>query len=875
MAISNQYGDREYKKFVESTDVGGQIGIVVLNPDGSTISGGGGGGSSNQYQDGTAIASQYGNIMMATDGSNLRFLSSNSSGELNLNNIGGTISLPTGAATESTLNSALTKLTDIETNTDALATVTKTTVGSDTGLDVNVISGINVEVDLDAADDSVLVYGFDGASNQKIATDSSGNLQVDVLTQPALSNSTDSVTAHQGGTWNINNVSGTISLPTGAATESTLSSIDTDTTTIAAKVTDIETNTDSLATITNTTVGSDIGLDVNVIGGINVEVDLDEADDSVQVFGNDGTSNQAIKTDADGHLQVDVLSGAGGVANAIDSNNSTTSTLGAGASFVGTGTDVSEYTAVTITLSTDQDSATDGMRFQFSTDNTNWDDDYIFTYDESVNGTARRFQFPVTAKYFRVNYTNGSVAQGHFRVQTILHGNNVLTSIHRIDGTLYSDRSATLTKSVIAGETSAGGGGFVNVKVAPSGAMEVNASQDTHDDLNANANIQVGDTDVSNSNPVPVSDAGGSLTVDNAGLTELAAAINASSQLDINVAADAVGLATESTLSNVDSTATSILADTAAIDTSTASIDTKLTTTNSKLTDIETNTDSLAGLTQTTVGADTALDVNVVQGINVEVDLDAADDSVLVYGFDGSSNQKIKTDSSGNLQVDIVADAAGLATESTLSNLDTTATSILADTAAIDTSTASIDTKLTTTNSKLTDIETNTDFGATTGGGTESGALRVTLANNSTGLLSVDDNGGSLTVDDGGGSLTVDGTVGVVQERRSFIQQDQAQGTGNISMSVAQGVLLKIISVNVAFGAIPTANDLNMGIVDLLNPVYSTLIFSANPGRLGISNVSYIPDGEVIIGANQTFDVTFTNTASTQYGVTITYEIIN
>ena len=65
------------------------------------------------------------------------------------------------------------------------------------------------------------------------------------------------------------------------------------------------------------------------------------------------------------------------------------------------------------------------MRFQFSTDNTNWDDDYIFTYDESVNGTARRFQFPVTAKYFRVNYTNGSVAQTHFRVQTILHGNNV------------------------------------------------------------------------------------------------------------------------------------------------------------------------------------------------------------------------------------------------------------------------------------------------------------------------------------------------------------------------------------------------------------------------------------------------------------------
>lgn len=78
------------------------------------------------------------------------------------------------------------------------------------------------------------------------------------------------------------------------------------------------------------------------------------------------------------------------------------------------------------------------------------------------------------------------------------------------------------------------------------------------------------------------------------------------------------------------------------------------------------------------------------------------------------------------------------------------------------------------------------------GGGTEATALRVTIANDSTGLLSVDDNGGSLTIDnstlsvvgggteatalrvtiandstgvlsidDNGGSITVDGTVTV------------------------------------------------------------------------------------------------------------------
>lgn len=44
---------------------------------------------------------------------------------------------------------------------------------------------------------------------------------------------------------------------------------------------------------------------------------------------------------------------------------------------------------------------------------------------------------------------------------------------------------------------------------------------------------------------------------------------------------------------------------------------------------------------------------------------------------------------------------------------------------------------------------------STAGGGTEAAALRVTLANDSTGLVSVDDNGGSLTVD---GSVAALGT---------------------------------------------------------------------------------------------------------------------
>jgi hypothetical protein len=164
------------------------------------------------------------------------------------------------------------------------------------------------------------------------------------------------------------------------------------------------------------------------------------------------------------------------LSNLIDANNSTVATLGIGATFTGVGTDVSGYTSVTIQLFADQDSAADGMQFQFSTDNVNWDDSNDFNLDITVSQT-RRFQFPVTAQYFRLVYTNGGVAQGAFRVQTILHRDNVLTSIHRLDTGLTSDRSVTVTKSVIAGETTAGGGGpFINAKVSPSGALQVDAN---------------------------------------------------------------------------------------------------------------------------------------------------------------------------------------------------------------------------------------------------------------------------------------------------------------------------------------------------------------------------------------------------------------
>jgi hypothetical protein len=156
----------------------------------------------------------------------------------------------------------------------------------------------------------------------------------------------------------------------------------------------------------------------------------------------------------------------------LSTDNSTTAQLGIDAVYTGTGEDMLGYAQVAISIHSDVSSTDGGMQFQFSQDGTNWDDSYDFHLDHTIS-TTRRFQFPVCARYFRVKYTNGGTGTADFRIQTILHRGNILTSIHSIDGDVVHDRSCQLVKSVIIGETTAGGGGFVNVKVNPSGALTV------------------------------------------------------------------------------------------------------------------------------------------------------------------------------------------------------------------------------------------------------------------------------------------------------------------------------------------------------------------------------------------------------------------
>lgn len=104
------------------------------------------------------------------------------------------------------------------------------------------------------------------------------------------------------------------------------------------------------------------------------------------------------------------------LANLVSTNNSTTALLGSNAVFTGTGDDVSAYSAIEVFVFTDQISATNGLQLEYSTDNTNWDQ--VDAYSISIS-TPFYIQMPPKARYFRIIYTNGAVAQGVFRLQTI------------------------------------------------------------------------------------------------------------------------------------------------------------------------------------------------------------------------------------------------------------------------------------------------------------------------------------------------------------------------------------------------------------------------------------------------------------------------
>ena len=105
----------------------------------------------------------------------------------------------------------------------------------------------------------------------------------------------------------------------------------------------------------------------------------------------------------------------------VSTDNSSTATLAGDAVFTGTGEDVSRFSSIFVNYDASVNAAPSGLSMQFSSDGTNWDQQFIGDLgaeDEQVH------RLTVIAKFFRVVYTNGTTTQSSFRLQTIYHTDN-------------------------------------------------------------------------------------------------------------------------------------------------------------------------------------------------------------------------------------------------------------------------------------------------------------------------------------------------------------------------------------------------------------------------------------------------------------------
>ena len=169
----------------------------------------------------------------------------------------------------------------------------------------------------------------------------------------------------------------------------------------------------------------------------------------------------------------------------VSTDNSTTTPLAGGAIFTGTWEDITNFGIVVITVKTDQESATDGLMVEFSSDGTNVDSDDTFTIPAN---TGKTFSFQAATQYFRVKYTNGGTGQSAFRLQTILKPYYVKPSSHRISDAIISEDDAELVKAVLTGENP--GGTFVNFQSTTAGNFKTSL-EEFENNISVNSNSQL------------------------------------------------------------------------------------------------------------------------------------------------------------------------------------------------------------------------------------------------------------------------------------------------------------------------------------------------------------------------------------------------
>jgi hypothetical protein len=215
----------------------------------------------------------------------------------------------------------------------------------------------------------------------------------------------------------------------------------------------------------------------------------------------------------------------------FDADNSTSANLNAGATFTGTGIEASPtYGTISVCILSSHASATGGLKFQASLDNINWETIEEYTY--LAGSGLQSYSFAPSGRYFRLTYTNGGTTTTKLAIFTVLRSGYTKSSSHRVGDVISSEKDAELVKAVLA-------------------AMKPNGDfVDIH--CTAGGNLKVSIEEVNGIDPIPVDDAGSSLTVDGKAY-RAAVTITRPSNTTGYTAGDVIGVADSGTPANAGS----------------------------------------------------------------------------------------------------------------------------------------------------------------------------------------------------------------------------------------------------------------------------------------------------------------------------------
>jgi hypothetical protein len=870
------------------------------------------------------------------------------SGAWNITNVSGTVSLPTGAATaalQTAGNADLSTLASTVNGTsvrveitggsssgteytegDVDATITGTAIlwedagntlrapSAATPLPVTVVSGGSAGTQYTEGDTDASITGtalmLEGAANTLVAAP--GTAADGLLVNLGTNNDvtvTGTVTANQGGTWNVTNVSGTVSLPTGASTAALQTTGNTSLATLAGAVSGTEMQVDVLTmpTVTIQDGGGSITVDGSVtVSATNLDVrDLTAASDSVAVHGDVGIIDQLDLTnsnpatvaivDANGDQITSFGGGVQYTENDVDASITGTAVLmesgvntlvplqgtpqdgllvnlGANNDVAASQAGTWNITNISGTVSLPTGASTAALQ---TTGNTS-----LATLAGAVAGTEMQVDVltmptvtvqdgggSLTVDNATLSVVGGGVEAAALRV-TIASDSTGVVSVDDNGSTLSIDDGGgaiTVDGTVTVTATDLDIRNLTNTDVVTAELSAVDnavldaiaASLDLLDNAVSGTELQV---DVLTMPTVTVQDGGSSISIDDNG---------GSITVDGSVTVSATNLDVRDLTAASDSVA--VHGDVGVLD--------QLDLTNSNpavVAIVDANGDqitSFGGGTQYTEDAAAAADPVGTAQILVRADTPAT-----VTSTDGDNVAQRGTNY-GAAYVQVVSstgsfvDTFGGGTQYTEADTDAsiTGTAMMMEGAA----NALVPAQGTVADGLLVNLGANNDVTVTgtvtvqdggnvisiddagasltvdnttlsvVGGGVEATALRVTIASDSTGVVSVDDNGSTISIDDGGGSITVDGTVAVSNTTNVAKLEDDA--------SAHQDAGIPFLAVRKATPANTSGTDgdyefLQMSAGRMWTSAVIDTALPAGTNNIGDVDIASITAGDNVIG---------------------------